>query len=79
MFLGKTNSSLCPVSAILNYLAVWPSLAGPLFIFKDGTPLTRDVFCKKKLMITLKAAHAVDPDGYSGHSFRIWVATTAVL
>ena len=33
---------LCPVSAVLAYLAVCPLIPGPLFIFQDGIHLSRD-------------------------------------
>ena len=41
MFLGTTGSVVCPVQAILQYLAVRSAQQGPLFIFRDGSPLTR--------------------------------------
>ena len=51
-----------------------PSMAGPLFIYKDGTPLTRERL--------VAVRHALERLGhvasqYSGHSFRIGAATTA--
>ena len=75
VFLGRTNMVLCPVAALLAYIAVRPSIAGPLFIYKDGTPLTRE-----KLVVAVR--HALEQLGhvasqYSGHSFRIGAATTA--
>ena len=72
---GRTNSSLCPVAAILGYLAIRPPGRGPLFIFRDGTPLTRDRFVRE-VRAALSAAH-IDHQAYSGHSFRIGAATMA--
>jgi hypothetical protein len=40
--LGRTQTDLCPVVAILAYIAVRPTVSGPLFVFKDGFFLTRD-------------------------------------
>ena len=68
-FLMETNSSLCHVSAIINNLAVQPSVADPLFIFENSTPLSRDVFCKN-VLITLKAGH-VDLDDYSASQLML--------
>ena len=39
---GRTFLPLCPVAAVLSYLAVRPSSPGPFFIYEDGTPLSRD-------------------------------------
>ena len=44
LFIGRTNSSLCPVSAVLNYLCTRGMGAGPLFHFSDGKVLTRQRF-----------------------------------
>ena len=41
LYLGRTEGSLCPVSSMLAYLALRPPTPGPLFIFQDGTPLSR--------------------------------------
>ena len=41
LFLGRTGDILCPVAAVLGYLAVRPSNPGPLFVLQDGTPLSR--------------------------------------
>lgn len=75
IFLGRTSATICPVSAILNFLAVRPSGVGPLFVHQDGTPLLRAQFVAK-LKDALSAA-GVDNRYYSGHSFRIGAATTA--
>ena len=41
IYLGRTNTNPCPVAAVLNYLSVRPSTPGPLFVFANGSPLTR--------------------------------------
>ena len=41
--MGRTGSALCPVAVILAYLAIHPGTpGGPLFIYSDGSPLSRD-------------------------------------
>ncbi len=75
VFLGRTGTIPCPVAAILSYLSQRPTTPGPLFIFQDGTPLTRT-----KLVSRLREALAqtgIDTSHYSGHSFRIGAATAA--
>ena len=44
VYIGKTNSKLCPVSAILTYMASRGPTQGPFFKFKDKTPLTKAKF-----------------------------------
>ena len=46
IYLVRTQLPLCPVVAVLNYLVVRPPGEGPLFIHRDGTPLTRGSFVK---------------------------------
>ena len=71
--LGRTGCSLCPITALVNYLAIRPGPPGPLFVFQDGSPLIRDAFvCAVKQ--ALEAAK-VDSAAYSGHSFWISAAT----
>ena len=69
------QDTLCPVSSMMGYLAICPSEPGPLFLFRDGSTLSRT-----KLIQCLRQALSsvgVDCSGYSGHSFRIDAATTA--
>ena len=73
--LGRTDAELCPVAALLAYLAVRGRGDGPLFYFQDGRALTQS-----RLVVELrKALEACDlrPQDYLGHSFRIGAATTA--
>ena len=75
LHMGRTGTPLCPVSALLAYLAVRPPNPGPLFVFQDGTPLSR-----VQLVTHLrKALSQVGEEvaSFSGHSFRIGAASTA--
>lgn len=36
IYLGRTHVDLCPVLAVLAYVAICPAVCGPLFVFKDG-------------------------------------------
>ena len=51
LHLGRTGLLLCPVSALLCYLAIRPSQQGPLFLFKDGSTLSRP-----RLVVSLRKA-----------------------
>jgi len=44
LYLGRTGEVLCPVTSVLAYLAIHQATPGPLFIFRDGTPLSRTHF-----------------------------------
>ena len=73
---GLTGDELCPITAVLGYLAWRPPDPGFLFLFRDGTPLSRAHLCHE-LRLSLMTA-GVDTTGwYSGQSFRIGAATTA--
>ena len=41
IYLGRTQSVVCPIVALLQFLAVRPSHSGLLFIWQDGSPLTQ--------------------------------------
>ena len=73
--LGKTGKDICPVSAILPYLAMRGPCYGPLFIMAKGSYLTRQLFASL-LTDTLHQA-GIDNKEYTTHSFRIGAATTA--
>ena len=75
IYLGRTDEDLCPVAALLAYLAVRGKEPGPLFRLSDGRLLTKQIFIEK-----VRAALSVlgyDYTSYAGHSFRIGAATTA--
>ncbi len=66
--LGCIGVELCPVVALLNYMVIHPSVAGPLFITQEGLPLTKDMFVRE-VRTVLEAAN-LNPMNYAGHSFR---------
>ena len=74
-YLGATNTKLCPVKAILAYIAVRGSKPGPLFRFSNQQGLTRDKLVSHLKVVLTKAG--INPDLYAGYSFRIGTATVA--
>ena len=75
--LGRTGDELCPVTALLNYLARRGSESGALFQWQDGIPLSKTRFVEA-VRQALTAAHLPAQD-YAGHSFRIGAVTTAAM
>ena len=74
IYLGSGSGSLCPITALSSYLSLHGSAPGPLFMFSDGSPLTRQQLSSSLQSILHGAGYS---GSYSGHSFRIWAATTA--
>lgn len=77
IYVGATDSTICPVKAVLSYLAKRNSQPGPLFITKEGKAWTSTMFriAFKSLLTELK----LDKQCYNTHSFRIGAATSASL
>ena len=73
IFIGRTDNDLCPVAAVLAFMALRGP--GPFFHFRDSKPLTRSHLVAK-LKESIQAA-GVNCAAYSGHSFRSGAATTA--
>ena len=73
--LGATAADLCPVAALLDYLAVRGGAPGPLFITSDSHALTRSVFVQ--WVQAALSASGIDGSKFNGHSFRIGAATSA--
>ena len=75
--IGRTDDDLCPVSALLNYLALWGNSPGLMFQWENGAPLAKPRFISEvraALLATNLPAHQ-----FSGHSFRRGAATTAAM
>ena len=47
IYLGSTHTAICPVNAILAYIAVRGTDHGPLFYFSDKRLLTRERFVRE--------------------------------
>ena len=77
LYIGKTDSRTCPVIAILAYLSLRSSTAGPLFIHEDGSPLTRSELVSEVRSALTSAG--LEVSRFTGHSFRIGAATSAAL
>lgn len=75
VFLGATGENICPVRGILPYLAIRCNRSGPLFIFEDGSSLTRNRF--SSALNGLLNQLQMDARCYNTHSFRIGAATSA--
>ena len=77
VYVGATDSLVCPIQAVLSYLGRRSKQPGPLFITKEGNGWTRAMFRAglKSLMENLK----LDKRRYNTHSLRIGAATSASL
>ena len=77
VILGRTGRELCPVAAVLGFIAVGGNRPGPFFVMTGAKPLT-----KARFITELRAnlvVLGVPQDHYAGHSFRIGAATSAAL
>ena len=72
--IGRGNTPLCAIEAMLAYLVARGNVAGPLFLMKDGSPLTRFLLTSWLRQILVAAGI---PGNFSSHSFRIGAATVA--
>ena len=75
LFVGRTDSDLCPVAALLDYMKHRGRTPGPLFTFSSGLYLTRNRFVE--IVREALRRRGIDQQKYCGHSFRIGAATTA--
>ena len=74
IYLGCGSGAVFPITALGTYLSLRGSAPGPLFLFSDGRPLTRQRLSSFLQSILHGAGYS---GSYSGHSFRIGAATTA--
>ena len=73
IYLGATNSDICPIFGILPYLARRGSQPEPLFLTENGQGFTRQSFCST--LNSVLSQLLVNTSLYN--SFRIEAATTA--
>jgi hypothetical protein len=75
IIVGRTESPLCPVSAILEFIKIRGDRTGPFFIDSSQKALSKQKFVSqiREILNSL----GLQQDQYAGHSFRIGAATTA--
>ena len=73
--IGGTNTPLCPVLAMKQYLAIRPPKSGPLFVNAVGKPLTKQALTLESRKLLAQAGF--NASNFAGHSYRIGAATTA--
>ena len=67
--LGASDSDLCPVAALLDYLSSRGGQPGPLFILEDGIPLSRVPFARN--LQAILSAVGLDGSRFNIHSFLV--------
>ena len=77
IILGRTDNVLCPVAAILQFIATRGGHPGPFFIDSSQRVITKQWFVGH-IRNTLNTL-GLPQHNYAGHSFRIGAATTAAL
>ena len=73
--MGHSGTNVCPVSALLAYLAVHPSRGQHLFVWEDGKTLV-PVRVRTPAQEGTRGA-GLETSQYSGHSLRIGAVTSA--
>ena len=77
ILVGSTDSELCPVRAILDYIAVRGTQPGAFFLNSSQRPVVKHWFVEEIRRIL--NALGLPQQQYAGHSFRIGAATTAAM
>ena len=72
--IGRGKAPLCALLAMLAYLSMRGNAPGPLFLLKNGQPLSRPLLTNRLRQIL--SAAGIDGN-FSSHSFRIGAATVA--
>lgn len=72
---GSPTLDHCPVKTLHRYLSHSGHTSGPLFQYRDGSPITYN-YVSKELSNIIKYV-GLNPALYKGHSFRIGAATYA--
>ena len=73
--LQAVDTLFCPVKLLRRYIALRPSVAGPLFCHFGGQPLTRFQF--NSVLCKACCALGIDCSKYRSHSFRIGAVSLA--
>ena len=77
IILGRTGSPLCPVAALLGFMASRGDRPGPFFLDPEHGIVTKAWFTTQ--IRGILCSMGLPQHQYAGHSFRIGAATTAAL
>jgi hypothetical protein len=75
--MGKTGLDLCPVAAVLGYIALRGNRSGLFLLTTEKVPLSKSDFIGKFRAILGRIG--LPAEDYAGHSFIIGAATSAAL
>ena len=74
---GRTNTEVCPLTAILAYVESRQDVPGPFFLLASNKPVTKPWFTQQ--IRSILSDIGLPQNQYAGHSFRIGAATAAAL
>ena len=77
VFMGRTHTPLCPVAAILSFMAIRGDQQGPFFLDAQHQTITKAWFVEQ--IRTILDLMGLPQNQYAGHSFCIGAATTAAV
>lgn len=80
VYIGCSGHEICAVCSMKKYLQLRTTVfphgePDPLFVFQNGTALSKNLLAKQLKLLLLLAG--IDPAHYSGHSLRAGAATDA--
>ena len=75
VFIGRTDTKICPVRAFLDYVSVRGCSQDSFFKFSDGVPLTKSKFTERVRSVLQELG--LPYGSFAGHSFRIGAVTAA--
>ena len=76
--LGKTGLDLCPVAAVLGYIALRGDQSGPFFLTTTRVPFTKTKTDFITNFRSILGRIGFPAEDYAGHSFRIAAALAGV-
>ena len=77
VIVGHTDTRICPVAAVVSYIALRQDQSGPFFINSHGVAVTKSWLVQQ--VRTILAGLGLPQGEYVGHSFRIGAATSVAL
>ena len=77
VIVGRTDSPVCPVAAVVAFIASREDRPGPFFLDGKHAPVTKVWFVKQ--VRDVLSSLGLPQSDYAGHSFRIGAATSAAL